>query len=128
MLIDRTRITFWLDDVCSEDIGIRVIDFPTFTGAEKRVTKYTIPGRNGDLTYWDGSFGNVSCEINCFIVSADKIDEALTAVNGWLAGSGYRISRGHPHGADHECRRYCNSDGRDRAVYDQAGLQAAAFF
>lgn len=90
MLIDRTKITFWFDDVCSEDIGIRVIDFPTFTGAEKRVTTYTIPGRNGDLTYWDGSFGNVSCEINCFIVSADKIDEALTAVNGWLAGSGYK--------------------------------------
>lgn len=90
MAIDRTKITFWLDDICSEDIGIRVIDFPKFSGAEKRITKYTIPGRNGDLTYWDGSFGNVSCEISCYIISADKIDEALTAVNSWLAGSGYK--------------------------------------
>ena len=89
MLTDKTQITFWIDEVCSNDIGIKVIGFPTFTGAEKRVTKYSIPGRNGDLTYWDGSFSNVSCEISCYIASKDRIADALSAVNNWLSGSGY---------------------------------------
>lgn len=90
MPIDRANITFWFDGVSSEELGIRVIDFPTFSGTEPRVTKYSVPGRNGDLTYWDGSYKNTNVELSCFVVDADKVELALTAVNNWLRNCGYR--------------------------------------
>ncbi len=90
MPIDRTKTTFWFDGVSSEDLGIVVMGFPTFNGAEPKVTKYSIPGRNGDLTYWDGSYKNVNAELKCFVIDAEKVEAALTAVNNWMADCGYR--------------------------------------
>lgn len=90
MPIDRANITFWIDGVSSEELGIKVSEFPTFSGAKPRVTKYSIPGRNGDLTYWDGSYENTSVEISCFVIDAAKVELALTAVNGWLTDCSYR--------------------------------------
>lgn len=90
MPIDRANITFWLDGVSSEELGIKVTAFPTFSGAEPRVTKYSVPGRNGDLTYWDGSYKNTAAELSCFIADASKVELALTAVNNWLRDCGYK--------------------------------------
>lgn len=90
MHTDRSHITFWIDDVCNDDLGIRVNSFPSFSGAEPRITKYSIPGRNGDLTYWDGSFKNIDAEISCYIADVSKAEFLLTAVNNWMTNCGYR--------------------------------------
>lgn len=90
MPTSRSMVTFWFDGVCSDDLGIVVSSFPVFSGAEPKVTKYSVPGRNGDLTYWDGTYKNVSVELKCYIADVSKIETALTAVNDWLADIGYK--------------------------------------
>lgn len=90
MLTDRASITFWIGGVSSKELGIRVSEFPEFSGAEPRVTKYAIPGRNGDLTYWDGSFKNVESTIKCFVAEFGNVERILTAVNDWMADCGYK--------------------------------------
>lgn len=90
MLIDKGKITFWLDGICSRDMGITVQGFPNFPAPKARVSIYDIPGRNGDLTYWDGSFENISAEIQCFITDEEKVERGLSAVNRWVANSEYK--------------------------------------
>lgn len=90
MFIDNGKVSFWLDGICSDDIGIKLQDFPEFKAAEPKVTIYSIPGRNGDLTYWDGSYKNVSGQFNCFALNAENVDYALTAVNSWLTDCSYK--------------------------------------
>lgn len=90
LISDRSKVVFWYDDICSEDLGIRVTPFPEFSAAKPRVTKYSIPGRNGDLTYWDGSFKNVSADLNCTILDSHGVELALTKVNHWMTDCGYK--------------------------------------
>lgn len=90
MFTKKSEATFWFDGISSAELGMRVSGFPEFTAAAPRVTKYSIPGRNGDLTYWDGSFENVEGEISGFILDAVSVDPALTAVNNWLTDCGYK--------------------------------------
>lgn len=90
MLIDRTEIKFWLDDVCSDDLGIVVQGFPTFSAAEPRATLYSIPGRNGDLCVWDGSYKNISAEIKCYVANTSAVETVLAAANGWLNYGAYK--------------------------------------
>ena len=90
MLIDRSKTVFWLDDVCSADLGIVVQGFPTFSTAEPRATLYSIPGRNGDLCVWDGSYENISAEIKCYIANTSDVETALAATNGWLNYGAYK--------------------------------------
>lgn len=90
LISERSKIVFWYDGICSEDLGIRITPFPEFSAAKPRVTKYSIPGRNGDLTYWDGSFKNVSADISCAILNPAGVEAALTNVNRWMADCGYK--------------------------------------
>lgn len=90
MPINRSNVTFWFDDVHSEEIGIKVRGFPIFSAPEPRVTTYSIPGRNGDLVYWDGSFKNTSGEVECFALDTENVDHALSAVSQWLTDCRYK--------------------------------------
>lgn len=90
MHIDRMRPKFWIDGICSDELNITVQGFPAFTAAEPRVTVYSIPGRNGDLTYWDGSYKNVVGEIKCFVAQTEGISDALAKINNLLAIGGYK--------------------------------------
>ena len=89
MHIERTRVTFWLDGVCSADLGIVVQGFPTFGGSAPRVTKYDVPGRTGDLLYWDGSYKNVDGEIKCYLADTEDVERAISAAASWMAVGGY---------------------------------------
>lgn len=80
---------FWIDGVCNEDIGIIPQSFPTFSGASPKVTTYAIPGRNGELTYWDGTYSNVQVKIPCYVVDAISVEPAISAVNALVSGGGY---------------------------------------
>lgn len=41
----------------------------TFVKPEKRIERVTVPGKNGDLIYWDGAYENVIISYPCFIRS-----------------------------------------------------------
>lgn len=79
----------WIDGTCNEDLGIIPQAYPTFSGAEPKVTTYAIPGRNGDLTYWDGTYSNVQVKIPCYVIDAINAEPAISAVNALVADGGY---------------------------------------
>lgn len=87
---DRSNVIFWLDNICSKDLGIKICDFPTFSAAKPRTTSHSIPGRNGDLICWDGSFKNVKGKIKCFALDADNVDHAISQTNQWMADCKYK--------------------------------------
>lgn len=83
---------FWLDGVCSLDVGIRLQNAITFGQPTPRVTSTTISGRSGDLTEWDGSYENVSATAKCFVLTNDAVSDALPTVAAFFRGNtlGYR--------------------------------------
>lgn len=81
---------FVFDGVSSHDVGIQLQSSVTLSAAEPSVEKTTVPGRNGDIVYFDGSFGNRTVTANCFVLGAITHD-ALTAISKWCAkNAGYR--------------------------------------
>lgn len=87
-ILSRSKIKFWLDGICSDDLGIVVSNFPRFSSATPNVTLYSIPGRAGSLTRWDGTWGNVSGEIDCYVADLSRAQDAVSAVNDILCSSG----------------------------------------
>lgn len=81
--------TFWLDGVCSDDLGVVVQSPPVFGGAEPKVTTYSIPGRNGDVNVWDGTYTNVTGEIECYLLDPDNVEPLISAVNALLSDGAY---------------------------------------
>lgn len=83
---------FWLDGVCSLDVGIRLQNAISFGQPVPRVTVTTVAGRNGDLAEWDGSYSNISASAQCFLLSSDKVSDVFPAIAAFLRGGtlGYR--------------------------------------
>lgn len=81
---------FEFDGVNSLDAGIRQQSEFVFSGHVPIVETEQVPGRNGDLHFYDGSFENVEGTVNCFVL-AERADVALSAVKKWVLGStGYK--------------------------------------
>ena len=73
------------------DVGIRLQSPVSFGAASPRVETVSIPGRNGDLHIFDGSFANIEGKASCFALEAKRVNEALNAVNRWcFLQPGYR--------------------------------------
>ena len=50
------------------DYGLYVSGDKTFNSPIKEYTKVSVPGRSGDLFYWDGKYSNVTLEYDCIII------------------------------------------------------------
>lgn len=82
---------FWLDGRCCAEYGLRLQGPVTFGSPEPRVTTVSIPGRNGDLTFAEGAFSNITGEARCFALQIKDVSRALTSIRKWcLLDSGYR--------------------------------------
>lgn len=81
---------FVFDGVSSRDLGIVLQEAVGIEGAVANVTKKTIPGRNGVLHFYDGSYGNRTMEAKCYVLQ-EKATVALDQINRWLFQTpGYR--------------------------------------
>ena len=80
---------FVLDDISSDQYGICLQRWPSFTAPKARVNKVTVSGRNGDLIFYDGSFENVEGTLSCFVLHEQTYD-AVADANRWLLKAGYR--------------------------------------
>ena len=81
---------FYLDGVDSRDYGIYLSSAIKISGAQPNIEKLTIPGRNGELLRYDGSFSNVEFSIQCFVAGEHSTD-AIAAIAQWTMGThGYR--------------------------------------
>lgn len=80
---------FVLDDISSAQYGISMQRWPSFSAPKSKVQKVSIPGRNGDLIFSEGSFENVEGRLQCFILHEQTFDSVAEA-NTWLCKTGYR--------------------------------------
>lgn len=77
---------FLLDGDRASDLGIRFQREIEFEGAEPNVEAISVPGRNGDILYFDGSYKNVKGLADCFCLRPDAA-RVTTAINAWLLKS-----------------------------------------
>ena len=86
----RQHDLFWLDDICCEDVGLRLQGPVSFSSPQAKVDTLSVPGRNGDIHFFDGSYANISGSARCFALAQERVDLALSAIVGWcLAAPGY---------------------------------------
>lgn len=82
--------TFYLDGIDARSAGIQLQAPIEFSEAVPVVEAQTIPGRNGDLLYYTGSYENRSGSASCFCLQKD-VEKAISSVGRFLMGkSGYR--------------------------------------
>lgn len=87
--MNQKTMYFVLGDVSSQHVGIALQGAPRFSAPQPRVDVVSVPGRNGDLVFHDGSYENVECEIDCFVLH-HQVYDALAAVNGWVNAQRYQ--------------------------------------
>ena len=82
--------TFYLDGIDSRSAGIQLQAPIEFSEAVPVVEAQTIPGRNGDLIFYTGSYENRSGEAECFCLQQD-VEKAVSSAGRFLMGKkGYR--------------------------------------
>lgn len=85
------KYTVWLDDVNNHDVGV-VLQGPLQVSApEPEVETVSVPGRNGNLHIYTGSFKNRSGSFGAYLYRKEDVKHALGSVQNWLLGvQGYR--------------------------------------
>lgn len=67
------------------DMGIIIEKTPEITKSRRRITQYTVPGRNGFLSIDEGTYEPFSLVLECHYCD-DNVDK--DAINSWLDGYG----------------------------------------
>ena len=65
--------------------GVVIENIPTITKPKKRITTYTIPGRNGVLNVDEGTYDPISLTLNCHFQDGNA---NILELNNWLDGFG----------------------------------------
>lgn len=82
--------TFYLDGIDARSAGIQLQAPIEFSEAVPIVEAQTIPGRNGDLVRYTGSYENRSGSASCFCLQKD-VEKAVSSAGRFLMGKkGYR--------------------------------------
>ena len=82
--------TFYLDGIVARSAGIQLQAPIEFSEAVPIVEAQTIPGRNGDLVRYTGSYENRSGSASCFCLQKD-VEKAVSSAGRFLMGKkGYR--------------------------------------
>lgn len=85
------KLAFWLDGKCSLDYGIILQKEITFDGAEPDYEAQHIPGRNGDLYFWDASYKNVQGKAVCYVMGeGEAAERRQRAIEFFFGTPGYR--------------------------------------
>lgn len=74
------REYFWLDSVRCDAVGIRLQGPVTFDAPTPKMESVPVPGRNGDLHYYEGAYNNITGEARCFALEENYVDKALNAI------------------------------------------------
>lgn len=81
---------FKFDGVNSTSKGIKVGRNINISSAIPNVTQVKIPGRNGGLHYWDGSYQNRIITVDCYVID-NSIFDKINSINEWLIkDAGYK--------------------------------------
>ncbi len=81
----------WLDGISNEYAGVRLQGAVKISAPEPNVTTVSVPGRNGDLHYADGTYKNRTATVGAYVYCDDAVKSAFNRVYRWLFDSfGYR--------------------------------------
>ena len=81
---------FWLDGKCCGDYGIRLQGPVEFESPTPKISTVSIPGRNGDLHFYEGAYNNVAGSVECFVLHRN-VEQILPEISKWLLlKAGYR--------------------------------------
>lgn len=70
------------DGRSSLDFGVRISGLETYGAAERDIETFEVAGRNGELTFDNGRYRNVSENYACFIV--DDLERNIIGFRNWL--------------------------------------------
>ena len=118
----------YFNGISSKDLGVEIESFPKYEIPEKEITKYEIPGRNGDIVIDHGNFKNVNVEYSISVMVKDgDYSSRLHAIASWLySPSGYaRLEDSY----DTECYRMAriSSNTSFENLFNQAGKATLTF-
>lgn len=80
---------FKYNNVTSDSMGVTVSRYPDYSIPQRVVTKFNVPGRNGDLIIDSGSYTNVKREYEIYLnAKATGFHTAAHNIANWLCRSG----------------------------------------
>lgn len=75
----------YIDGECNEDYGVVLQGSLRFSAPQPKVTTISVPGRNGDLHIYDGSYKNVTARVGAYIADSNKqVKSLIPEINRWL--------------------------------------------
>lgn len=84
------RDNFWLDGVDAASKKIVLQKEIEFEPAEPVTESFKVPGKDGEIVYYDGSYRNVKGLALCYVMGGQASD-LITDINSWLLSTrGYR--------------------------------------
>ena len=86
---DKYTINF--DGVSSEEAGVIFLSPLKLSAPVPRIKKFSVPGRNGDIYVYDGSFENRTATVQACLYSDELVKSKFAKLNEWLFSSfGYK--------------------------------------
>lgn len=79
---------FKFGNKATTDFHMFVEKFPAQTGAQRKFTTVSVPGRNGDLHFLENAFTNYTQPYACYFHGQLPMPEQAHAVKAWLLGDG----------------------------------------
>ncbi len=77
----------WLDGTSNEYIGVKLQNAPVLSAATPKYTTVSVPGRNGALHVYDGTYESRSLTADAYVYRRDFVKNAFGKVHEWLFGS-----------------------------------------
>lgn len=86
--------------------GLYISDDISIPTPEERVTEYTIPGRDGTLTYKEGTYEDISITVELmYIERPDDVRERFRDIKRWLLGGGDSLKFSHQPDTHYKVKR-----------------------
>ncbi len=89
----------WIDGVSASSLGIRLQGPLELSALQPKVEVVSVPGKDGELVFPDGSFNNREGTVAAYVYSHELVQKSMTEIYQWLFGSlGYRkiVTSGDP--------------------------------
>lgn len=80
-------ITF--NGVTSDSLGLIVEYFPNYNIPTRKMSAFSVAGRNGDILYQQNAYENVIQTYECYIQGGSNLSSAIQSVIAWLNVDGY---------------------------------------
>ena len=80
---------FWIDGRRNDELGVTLQSPIEFSNPVPCVVSQHIPGKNGDLHYWDGSYENITGTAKCFVLGNNPENAIMNINSLFLASPGY---------------------------------------